>query len=285
MQRGTAADALLDAGREVVAAVGSGRDRSGPNAAGQGETLVVGTLLVLAVTAAPILVVALVGYVVTAARDPDSPMTGFDDWIAIGTAGARGTALLVGVTLPVAAALGVSGLLEVEAGSIAPGAAPGPGLGVGIVVLAVATWHVAAVGIAAAVAGSEWSVARGVRFGWSADGGRLSLALAGLAGGVGAVGFGLTAIPVIGPVVAAAVCAVGIAVAGRLVGRAVATADPPGGSAERETGEDRLAVPSDGPEGVRHGPLDRGTGNHDNEAEGGPARAAATRRRPRRGRP
>ena len=286
MQRGTAADALIDAGRDVVAAVNSESDRSATaGAADPTGTLAVGTLLVLAVWAAPILVVALVGYIITAARDPDSPVSGFDDWAAIGAAGVRGTALLVGAALPVVAALVGSGLLDPAAGSGVFGAAPGPVVGVAVGALALATWHAAVSGIAAVTVGREWSLPRGIRFGRSAAGVQLSAALAGLAGGVGAVGFGLTAVPIVGPVLAAAVGAAGVVVAGRLVDRAIAGADQRSDSVGAKMGGDRLAVPTDSTEAIWHGSPGEEADQHSTEEGSGPARPTTTPRRSRRGRP
>lgn len=223
MQPRTAADALVDAGRTVLTA-DSDRERAGSSVDAPIEPLAVGTLLALGATAAPILIVALVGYGVTTARDPHPPIAGVDDWIRIGAAGVRGTALLVGAALPITAVLVASGVLDVGAASVALGSAPGPTLAVGIGALAAATWHAAAVGVVTVAAGEGWTVARSRRFGRSAAGLRLSGALAGLAGAVGAVGFGVTAIPVVGSGLAAVVVAVGVAVAGRLVRRATAAA-------------------------------------------------------------
>jgi hypothetical protein len=264
MQRQTAADALIDAGREVVAAVEAGSDRSArAGAASPSSTLVVGTLLILAVAVAPVLVVGLVGHLVTIARDDDRPVSRVGDWAAIGAAGVRGTGLLVGAALPVAAALAGAGLLDAEAGSIVLGGRPDPFVGVVLGALGVATWHAAVVGLAAVAAGGSWSVARSVRFGRSAAGIRLSVALAGLAGGVGVVGFGLTAIPVVGSVAAAGVGAIGVAVAGRLVSRAVVRSDRPRGSVGAGASGDRLAVPTDGTGAVARAPLDGQRGQHD----------------------
>ncbi|GGI99562.1 hypothetical protein GCM10008995_06760 [Halobellus salinus] len=223
----------------------------------------IGTLLILAVAVAPVLVVVLVGHFITTARDDDRSGSRVGDWTAVSAAGVRGTGLLVGAALPVAAALAGSGLLEIEAGSIALGGPPGPILGVAIGALGVATWHVAAVGVAAVTAGSGWSAARGVRFGRSAAGVRLSSALAGLTGGVGIVGFGLTAIPVVGSVAAAGVGAIGVAVGGRLVSRAIARSDRQNGSIGAEASEERLAVPTDGTAALHRAHLDGQRGRHD----------------------
>jgi len=277
MQRQTAVDALIDAAQDVAAAVGASSDRSGARGVADAPgSLVVATLSVLAVAEAPIVTVALVGYVITAARHPERPGLRVDDWRAVCAAGVRGTALLVGAALPIAAALAGSGVLEAEAGSVAPGSEPAPILAAGIGALAVATWHAAAVGGAAVVA-SDWDLTRGVRFGRSHAGIRLSAALAGLTGGVGVVGFGLTAIPVVGPVLAAGVGAVGVAVAARLVGRAVV----------ETSGTEGSGVTMDG---VGSG---RGRADHPGRRFGGDstrcrgereARPAATPRRSRRGR-
>lgn len=251
MQPRTAADALIDAGRGVLTA-GSGRDRTGSRVDAPIGSLAVGTLLTLGATAAPILVVALVGYGVTAARNPRPPVAGVDDWLRIGIAGVRGTALLVGAALPITAALVASGVLDVGVASVALGSAPGPALAVGIGVLAAATWHATAVGIVAVAADGGWPIARSRRFGRSAAGFRLSGALAGVASAVGAVGFGVTAIPVVGSVVAAAVVAVGVAVAGRLVRRATTAAGDGCGATGGVDG-------SDG--GLRPDPPGRATGS------------------------
>jgi hypothetical protein len=286
MHRQTAVDALIDAGRDVAAAVGAESTQSaGGGAATSAGTLVVGTLLALAVPAAPVLVVAFVGYAIVSARDPDTPIAGFDDWAAIGTAGVRGTGLLAGAVLPGTAALVGSGRLDIEAGSVVLGAAPDPTLTAGIAALAVATWHAAVVGVAAVAAGREWSVARGARFGWSAPGVRLSAALGGLTAGVAVVGFGLTAIPVVGPVLAAGVCAVGVAVAGRLVGRAVAEANRQSGSVGWGTAGDRLAVPTDSSAAIRRDEPEGEMRQHDNGKKRGRTRPTATPRRSRRERP
>jgi len=253
MCRQTAADALIDAGRDVAAAVGAERDRHTPTEnADPAGTVVVVTLLVLAVAEVPILVVALVGYVVTAARDPETRVSGFDDWTVVGVTGARGTALLGGAALPVVAALLGSGVLEVEAGSVALGPTPGPVLATGIGVLAAATWHAAVVGITGIAAGDR-VIANGARVGRSAAGLRLSAAVGGLTGVVAVVGFGLTAIPVVGPVLAAGVGAAGVVVAGRLVGQVVAASDLRGGPVGPGASADRPAAPPDGRRRARGG--------------------------------
>jgi hypothetical protein len=283
MQRQTAADALIDAGREVVAAIGSERDRSGEGGVGDpAETLVIGTLLVLAAAEAPILVVGVVGYGITAARDHERPISGFDSWVAIGATGLRGTGLLVGAALPVAAALGGSGLLGVEAGSVTMDSTPGPILATGIGVLALATWHAAVVGTVSLAAGTDWNVTGGVRFARSAVGARTSGALAGVAAGVGVVGIGVTAIPVVGSVVAAGVGAGGVVVASRVVGYAVDESELRGGSPGRNVSEDRLAAPTDTPGWSRRREQSGETGQHKGHE---PGRSRATPRGPRRGHP
>lgn len=283
MQRQTAADALIDAGREVAATIGSTRDRSRKGEVDDPTgTLVVGTLLLLATAEAPLLVVGVVGYVVTAARDRDRPISGFDGWVAIGATGVRGTGLLVGAALPVAAALGGSGLLGVEAGSVTIGSAPGPVPAAGIGVLALATWHATVVGTVSLAAGTDWNVTGGVRFARSAAGVRTSGALAGLAAGVGVVGVGATAIPVVGSVVAAGVGAVGVVVASRVVGYAVDESELRGGSGGRNGSDDRLAAPTDTPGGSRRRDRNGEAGHHSGHE---PARPTATPRGPRRGHP
>jgi hypothetical protein len=257
MQRQTAVDALIDAGRDVVTAVGAERGRStttgGTDSAGP---IGVGALLVLAVAAAPILVVAIVGYVVTLARDPDPLVPRFDTWVTIGTAGARGTVLIAVTTLPLGAALGGSGMLDVEARSVVLGSTPGPVVGVVVAALAVVTWHAAAVGTAAVAAGPGRGIVEGIQFGRSAAGIRLSAALAGLVGGGTVVGFGLTAIPIIGPVLGAVGGGIGIVIAGRLMSRAVSQSNLDS-EARWKAGGDRLAVPTDSTVGSRHGTLER----------------------------
>ena len=88
MQPRTAADALVDAGRAVLIA-DSERERAGSSVDAPIEPLAVGTLLALGATAAPILIVALVGYGVTTPRDPHPPTAGAHDWVRSGAAGAR----------------------------------------------------------------------------------------------------------------------------------------------------------------------------------------------------
>ena len=283
MQRQTAVDTLIDVGRDIVTAVGAERSRPATaGATGPTRSIAVGALLVLAASAAPILVVGVVGYVVTLARGSDSPGFGVGSWVAIATAGVRGTILVVGAVLPLGGALGAVGLLDVESGAIVLGPTPGPIVGVTVAALAVVTWHTAVIGITAVVGGQGWGVVAGIRFGRSRVGIRFSAALAGLAGAVGVVGFGLTAIPVVGPVLAAVCGGVGIVIAGRLMGRAVTDSNLRGGFESTEV--DRLAVPTDSAAGIqRDVPADE-TVQFDGGTESEAVRPRATRRQPRRGR-
>ena len=256
MQRQTAVDALIDAGRDVVTAVGAERGRSATaGATDSAGPIAVGALLVLAVSAAPILVVAIVGYIITLARDPDPPIPRFDTWVVIGTVGARGTVLIAGATLPLGAALGGSGILDIETGSVVLGSTPGPVVGVVVTALAVATWHAAVVGTAAVAAGPGQGIVESIWFGRSAAGIRLSAALAGLVGGGVVVGFGLTAIPIIGPVLGAVGGGSGIVIAGRLIRHAVSQSNL-GSETGWTAGGDRLAVPTDSAVGSRYGTLE-----------------------------
>ena len=234
MQRQTAADALVDAGRDVVAAADGGR-RTPMGASDPIGTIAVGALLMLVAARVPIAGVLLVGYVVTAARDPATRVSGFDDWTTLCVAGLRGSAVVAGAALPVVA-LVVGG--DVVGDGVT--AAIGPALDiVGLGVLAAAAWHGAVVGIAALAlggddpSGSWWQLCR------SRGGIRLSLALGAVTGVAWLVGFGLTAIPAVGDVLAAATGSVGVVVAGRLVGQAVATRQKDraaGGVAVADTG-------------------------------------------------
>ena len=281
MQRQTAIDALVDAGREVVADIGSGGDRSEEDGGDPTRTAVLGTLLILAAAEAPILVVGVVGYGIMAARRHGPRGSGFDGWVAMGRVGVRGTGVLVGAAVPVAAALGGSGLLGVEAGLVTVGSVPGPGLAVGIGVLALATWHAAVVGTVALAARARWSGAGYARFALSAAGIRVSGALAGLAAGVGVVGIGATAVPVVGAVAAAGVGAGGVGVASRLVGRAAAESGLRGGTTGRNGGDDRLAAPTDAAGESRRRNRNGKTGQHGGPDTGHPG---TTPRGPRRGR-
>ena len=217
MQRQTAADALVDAGRNVAAAAGDGR-QAPMGASDPVGTIAVGALLALVAARVPVVGVLLVGYVVTAARDPVTRVSGFDDWTILCVAGLRGSAVVAGAALPVVAL--VAGGDVVGGGATA---AAGPALGVGVGVLAATTWHGAVVGIATLALGSDDPVISWWQLCRSGAGIRLSAALGAVTGTVWFVGFGLTAIPAVGGVLAAVAVSVGVVVAGRLVGQVVAT--------------------------------------------------------------
>lgn len=215
MQRQTAADAVVGACRDVGAAVADSR-RTPTAATDPVGTLAVGTLLALVAATVPVAAVPLVGYVITAARHPARPVSGFGEWVTVVTVGVRGTAILVGAALPAVAALRA----VLGNGPAAAGPAFGPALGA--TGFGVAMWHCAIVGVATVALGGEDPFGSWQRLCRSGVGIRLSLAVATLAGTVGLVGFGLVAIPVVGPMLAAATVAAGVVIAGRLVGRVVA---------------------------------------------------------------
>jgi hypothetical protein len=243
MQQQTAIDVLVEAGTSVGTALAS-PDRPG----GVSETLVVGTLLVLAAGPAPVLGVLLVGYVVVSAREYAADaagsaridaVSGFDDWPRLAFDGLRATAVLVAASLPAAGVLvgvgalgGGEGLLATANGAFRTVETPGVvdtvaafAVLAALFVLAAAAWHCFVAGVVAVAWASdrpESAVSVFIRFARSAAVRRLSVAPAGLGLAAAVVRFGLGAVPLIGTVLAATATFYAIALASRLLGRVVA---------------------------------------------------------------
>jgi hypothetical protein len=210
----TAVDSLVDAGTEVAGAV-SALDR------GEFDTVVVGTLLVLAAGRVPLLWLVLVGYVVRAAREGSGGVTGLGDWRRLGRTGTRTTALLAAVALPALVVLTAIGMPDRTVAGIAHGgsARDVPTLVVAAVV-AVVTWHCAVAGLLAIARTdirTDVPLVAGIRIARSRPGRRLSVAVGSLAVVVAVVRFGLRALPVFGPLLGAGVTFFGVAVAAELL--------------------------------------------------------------------
>ncbi|MGQ4554536.1 hypothetical protein [Halobellus sp. GM3] len=219
---------------------GRNDEANGPHA-GAAEAFVVGTLLVLATGRVPLLGVLLAGYVVVSARDREVVVSAFRAWPRLGIEGFRASAVVAAAAIPAGAALvgagllragGVSGLFGAGGGAggelggqltVSGTAGPAALAGLGIAaLLACLVWYGAVVGIAALA----WSGGRSesvrstaARFVRSPAIRRLALALAGVGVAVGVGRFGVGAVPVVGPVLAAGVTFFGVAVAARLIER------------------------------------------------------------------